>query len=94
MIDNPVSLIFSIVMSLWAVVFIDLWKRKQSSLQFEWDTVDFDKSDENVRPQYEQDVKHRKLNVITGQVEPYVKWYQRFISCFVSASTVILMVTK
>lgn len=73
-------------------MFIDFWKRQQSVLQFQWDTVDFDNSEENVRPEYEQNVKKRKMNKITGKVEPHIEWWERVLSYILSWSIVLVMV--
>jgi hypothetical protein len=79
-------------MIIWTVIFIDFWKRQQSVLQFQWDTIDFENSDENVRPQYEMDVKKRKVNRITGKIEPHIEWWEKLLSYMLSWSTVCIMV--
>ncbi len=79
-------------MTIWSVIFIDTWKRKQSALQFEWDTIDFDNSDENVRPKFEQEIKARKVNKITGEVEPFISLTSRILSYLLSSSVVFLSV--
>jgi hypothetical protein len=48
-IDNPSTVFFSVFMSVWSVILIDLWRRKQSRLHFEWDTPINDKFYENIR---------------------------------------------
>jgi anoctamin-4 len=35
--DNPATVFFAIFMSLWATTFLELWKRKQSMVVWEWD---------------------------------------------------------
>ncbi|XP_041971203.1 anoctamin-4 isoform X2 [Aricia agestis] len=35
--DNPATVFFAIFMSFWATTFLELWKRKQSVLRWEWD---------------------------------------------------------
>uniref|UniRef100_A0A671X7Q5 Anoctamin n=1 Tax=Sparus aurata TaxID=8175 RepID=A0A671X7Q5_SPAAU len=35
--DNPATVFFAIFMSLWAVLFLEHWKRRQISLSFSWD---------------------------------------------------------
>jgi anoctamin-4 len=35
--DNPATVFFAIFMSLWATTFLELWKRKQSMIIWEWD---------------------------------------------------------
>ena len=54
------------MISIWAVLFINLWKHKQSTLQFEWDTTNYVKSLETIRPEFEQMVKNKNKNLITG----------------------------
>ena len=91
-IDNYASVLFSVFTTIWSVFVIDFWKRKQSYLQFEWDTFDFNSSFENVRPQFEQVVKKRKLNKITGLIEPHISWRQKILKYIVSWSVLLLMV--
>ena len=66
MIDNPTTIIFSVIMAIWTVIFLDFWKRKQSRLQFDWDTNDFEKNVELIRPEFENKVKKKRKNPITG----------------------------
>ena len=35
--DNNSTIFFAIFMSFWATMFLELWKRKQAVLQWEWD---------------------------------------------------------
>lgn len=72
LVDNPATLFFSIFMAVWTVLFIEYWKREQSNLQFEWDTIDFQKKIESVRPEFEIKVKEKRPNPITNDEEPYV----------------------
>jgi hypothetical protein len=65
-IDNPLTIFYSFIMAIWTVLFIDLWKRRQSYLQFEWDTLDYEKAYETTRPEFEFKVKVYKKNHITG----------------------------
>lgn len=66
LIDNPVTIFFAVFMSIWSVFFIEFWQRKQSELQFEWDTDDFEKNIESIRPDFELKVKSTRKNPITG----------------------------
>jgi hypothetical protein len=66
LVDNPASVLFAFVMTVWTVLFIDFWKRKQSHLQFEWDTMDFENNYESTRPDFEQNVKkYQKKKTVT-----------------------------
>jgi hypothetical protein len=51
-VDNAGTVFFSIVMAIWTVLFIEFWKRQQSTLQFEWDIIDFEnKYEQTIRPE-------------------------------------------
>uniref|UniRef100_A0A8C5HF11 Anoctamin n=1 Tax=Gouania willdenowi TaxID=441366 RepID=A0A8C5HF11_GOUWI len=51
--DNPATVFFSIFMSLWAVLFLEHWKRRQISLSFSWDLTGIEEDEEHPRPKYE-----------------------------------------
>lgn len=65
-VDNPLTVFFSVFMAVWTVLFVEFWKREQSKLQFEWDAIDFEKKNESIRPQFELKVQSRRKNPITG----------------------------
>ncbi|XP_028276276.1 anoctamin-2b [Parambassis ranga] len=51
--DNPGTVFFAIFMSLWAVLFLEQWKRHQISLSFSWDLTGIEEDEEHPRPKYE-----------------------------------------
>ncbi|XP_074481457.1 anoctamin-2b isoform X1 [Sebastes fasciatus] len=51
--DNPATVFFAIFMSLWAVLFLEHWKRRQISLNFSWDLTGIEDDEEHPRPKYE-----------------------------------------
>uniref|UniRef100_A0A8C4GYK5 Anoctamin n=1 Tax=Dicentrarchus labrax TaxID=13489 RepID=A0A8C4GYK5_DICLA len=54
--DNPATVFFAIFMSLWAVLFLEHWKRRQISLSFSWDLTGIEEDEvytEHPRPKYE-----------------------------------------
>jgi len=65
-VDNPLTVFFSIFMAVWTVTFIEFWKRETSKLQFEWDAIDFEKKMEPMRTKFEllKDLE-KKRNPIT-----------------------------
>ena len=69
-----------------------MWKRKQYKLQFEWDTVDFAKNLETIRPEFELKVKKKRRNPVTGQVEPYLPLKDKLFKYLLSYSAVLFMV--
>uniref|UniRef100_A0A8C6WQA0 Anoctamin n=1 Tax=Neogobius melanostomus TaxID=47308 RepID=A0A8C6WQA0_9GOBI len=71
--DNFGTLVFAVFMSIWVTVFLELWKRYQAELEYEWDTVEFLEQEEPPRPEYEAKCIYEKKNPITGVKEtvPY-----------------------
>ncbi|KAJ4924843.1 hypothetical protein JOQ06_003793 [Pogonophryne albipinna] len=45
--DNPATVFFAIFMSLWAVLFLEHWKRRQISLSFSWDLTGIEDDEEH-----------------------------------------------
>uniref|UniRef100_A0A8C6TM81 Anoctamin n=1 Tax=Neogobius melanostomus TaxID=47308 RepID=A0A8C6TM81_9GOBI len=64
--DNFGTLVFAVFMSIWVTVFLELWKRYQAELEYEWDTVEFLEQEEPPRPEYEAKCIYEKKNPITG----------------------------
>ena len=67
-VDNPLTVFFSVFMAIWTVLFIEFWKRETSKLQFEWDAIDFEKKMQPIRPQFELKVTQKKKNRITDVI--------------------------
>ena len=67
-VDNPLTILFSIFMSIWTVLFFEFWKRKQYHFQFEWEVVEFESKYENMRPEFEIEIKHTRKNPSTGVI--------------------------
>ena len=40
-----------------ATTFLELWKRRQAILQWEWDLLSEEEEEDEIRPEYEQGVK-------------------------------------
>ncbi|KAI6657422.1 Anoctamin-7-like [Oopsacas minuta] len=53
MFDYWGTVVFAIAMSLWAVFFLEFWKRQQFYLQYEWDVLEYEVVEETVRPEFE-----------------------------------------
>ena len=46
-------------MTVWATTFLEMWKRRQAILKWEWDLSD-NEDVEEIRPQFEANVKSRR----------------------------------
>ncbi|XP_068597929.1 anoctamin-1a [Brachionichthys hirsutus] len=44
--DNPATVFFSVFMALWAVLFMEHWKRRQMRLNYTWDLTGFGEEEE------------------------------------------------
>ncbi|XP_076341956.1 anoctamin-4-like [Tachypleus tridentatus] len=56
-------------MSLWAVIFLELWKEYLEIITHHWDMTSFDTLEEHPRPEYLaklSTLKKKKVNFITG----------------------------
>ncbi|XP_072321079.1 anoctamin-1-like [Eucyclogobius newberryi] len=60
--DNPATVFFSIFMALWAVLFMEHWKRRQMRLNYIWDLTGFGEEEEDHnRAEYEFRVMKKSL---------------------------------
>ncbi|XP_063697061.1 anoctamin-4 [Culicoides brevitarsis] len=90
--DNPSTVFFAIFMSFWATTFLELWKRKQSVLVWEWD-LQGTESDEEPRPEFETSVKTFRINPVTREKEPYMPFWSKASRYVLSASGVLFMIS-
>ncbi|XP_072418252.1 anoctamin-1-like isoform X3 [Chiloscyllium punctatum] len=63
--DNPATVFFSIFMALWATLFLESWKRRQTRLCYQWDLTGLEEEEERMqehpRPEYESKLLQKKL---------------------------------
>ncbi|XP_072320928.1 anoctamin-5-like [Eucyclogobius newberryi] len=72
--DNEGTILFAIFMGIWVTLFLELWKRRQARLEYEWDLVDFEEDQQQLqtRPEFEIQCTGRRFNKITQEMEPYL----------------------
>ncbi|XP_033224171.1 anoctamin-4-like isoform X2 [Belonocnema kinseyi] len=94
--DNPSTVFFAIFMSLWATLFLELWKKYSAEITHRWDLTGFDVQEEHPRPQYLArlaHVKKKRVNLITDNAEPRVSfWKTKLPATILSFSVVLLMI--
>ena len=66
--DNDATAFFAVFMSIWSVVYLEYWRRRQYTLSYNWHTMDF-YEEEVVRPQYTAGATKFKRNPVTGKDE-------------------------
>uniref|UniRef100_A0A182PLU2 Anoctamin n=1 Tax=Anopheles epiroticus TaxID=199890 RepID=A0A182PLU2_9DIPT len=89
--DNPSTVFFAIFMSFWATTFLELWKRKQSVLVWEWDLQNIE-NEEDMRPEFETTVKTFRINPVTREKEPYMPTWTRAVRFIATSSAVLFMI--
>ncbi|CAM4556395.1 unnamed protein product [Leuciscus chuanchicus] len=91
--DNGGTVFFSIFMSLWAVTFLEYWKRTSSILSHRWDCSEFEDVEERPRPEFTALAPMTVRNPVTGTEEPYFPETQRLSRTLTGNMVVILMIS-
>ncbi|XP_036978027.1 anoctamin-2b isoform X4 [Acanthopagrus latus] len=97
--DNPATVFFAIFMSLWAVLFLEHWKRRQISLSFSWDLTDIEEDEEHPRPKYEtillqkrqRKQKNKKKKKKNEAAIEKLTWKDRLPGYFINVSSILFM---
>lgn len=89
--DNPATVFFAMFMSFWATTFLELWKRRQAVIVWEWDLQNAE-YDEEPRPEFESSVKTFRINPVTKEKEPYLPAWSKAIRCLATGSMVFFMI--
>ena len=67
-------------MVIWAIIFLEFWKRKQYELQYNWDLVTIEDDHYPIRTEYESAAQaaaksagdNKRLNPETGKFESFI----------------------
>ncbi|KAK6102968.1 Calcium-activated chloride channel family protein [Brugia pahangi] len=90
--DNTSTVIFAALMSVFATLFLEGWKRYHAEVAWKWGLLDFEVDEETVRPEYQLRVKRAKtmrINPVTQELEPYLAFSYRFLHLIGSGVTVL-----
>ncbi|NXG93037.1 ANO7 protein, partial [Stercorarius parasiticus] len=90
--DHGGTIFFSIFMSLWAVLFLEFWKRTNASLAHHWDCSEFEDIEEQPRPQFTAVAPMTIINPITGAEEPYFPKRRRVHRILAGSMVIIMMI--
>ena len=95
--DNGTTVFFALFMSLWAVIFTEMWKRYSAEITHRWDVFGYDPEEEYPRPEYLaklSNVKERTINFITQTTEPKPPfWKMKLPGILISWSIVMFFIT-
>ncbi|CAN8022825.1 unnamed protein product, partial [Ixodes persulcatus] len=89
--ENPATVAFSIFIALWATIFMEMWKRRQAVLKWEWKLSDLDTLSNLIKPDYEARARVYRLNPVTMNYEPYVPLWERILRISGTTSVLFLM---
>ncbi|XP_008286251.1 anoctamin-7 [Stegastes partitus] len=90
--DNGGTVFLSVFMSLWAVTFLEYWKRTCSTLSHRWDCSDFQDIEERPRPEFTAMAPMTVRNPVTGAEEPYFPEKKRVNRTLTGCMVIIIMV--
>eukprot|EP00092_Neocalanus_flemingeri_P069742 GFUD01085523.1.p1 GENE.GFUD01085523.1~~GFUD01085523.1.p1 ORF type:complete len:945 (+),score=222.25 GFUD01085523.1:241-3075(+) len=94
--DNGTTVFFAVFMSLWAVIFLEFWKRYSAEITHRWDVFGYDPEEEHPRPEYLvelRDVEERTINFITQTSEPKPPfWKMKLPGILISWTSVMMFV--
>ncbi|OQV14470.1 Peptidyl-glycine alpha-amidating monooxygenase [Hypsibius exemplaris] len=71
MFDNVGTCINAFLLSLWAVLFVESWKRKNAQLIYFFDCDDYQEEDEHPRAEFARAAPKIRRNAVTGLLEPF-----------------------
>ncbi|KAF7248460.1 Anoctamin-4, partial [Varanus komodoensis] len=90
--DNGATVFFAVFMAVWATVFLEFWKRRRAVIAYDWDLIDWEEEEEEIRPQFEAKYsKKERMNPISGKPEPYQAFADKCSRIIVSASGIFFM---
>uniref|UniRef100_A0A8P4KKZ2 Anoctamin n=1 Tax=Dicentrarchus labrax TaxID=13489 RepID=A0A8P4KKZ2_DICLA len=76
-----------------ATVFLEFWKRRRAVLAYDWDLIDWEEEEDEIRPQFEAKYsKKERMNPISGKPEPYQAFTDKYSRLIVSASGIFFMI--
>ncbi|EPB77588.1 hypothetical protein ANCCEY_03346 [Ancylostoma ceylanicum] len=87
--DNGSTVIFAALMSIWATLFLEGWKRYHAEIAWKWGLLDFVIEEDTVRPEFQYRVKTKRFNPVTQQDEPYLSGKKKAANFFAAMVTVM-----
>ncbi|EDW81887.2 uncharacterized protein Dwil_GK25421 [Drosophila willistoni] len=102
LIDNSMTVVFAFVMAIWAVVYLEFWKRYSAGLVHRWGLTGFNHNVEHPRPQYLAKISRSKKIAqkasaqggLPNALDPDVPfWSIKFLPNFTSYSIMVLFIS-
>uniref|UniRef100_A0A4W4DWQ0 Anoctamin n=1 Tax=Electrophorus electricus TaxID=8005 RepID=A0A4W4DWQ0_ELEEL len=94
---NPLIPAFTLQRQLdgiWTTVFLEFWKRRRAELTYDWDLIDWEEEEEELRPQFEAKYSRKeRVNPISGKPEPFQPFTDKLSRLMVSVSGIFFMIS-
>lgn len=87
--DNAITPFYTLIICLWGTIFLEVWKRKNATLAYEWDVDTFEQNEPD-RPEF-YGTKSKPDPIIPGEETMFYPAYKQFLKFAASASTLIFM---
>ncbi|XP_065672900.1 anoctamin-3 isoform X2 [Hydra vulgaris] len=87
--DNSATPMLSVFMSLWSVLYLEYWKRRQYTLSYKWHSKNFYEV-ETLRPEYCEAAVQKRVNPVTKETEPFISTKDYFFKVCGELSVVFL----
>lgn len=93
--DNDLTLPYAFLISVWATVFLEFWKRRCNILASEWNVYDYER-DEVTRPEWEPSTV--RISPVTGKTEVYFSRQKQvgrmLFSCIVIGVAILVVLAS
>ena len=66
------TLVYAFFVSIWALIFLELWGRRNFELAYKWDLAQIDRDHEPARSKYRMHADKKRINPVTLKAEPFV----------------------
>ncbi|KJH50552.1 hypothetical protein DICVIV_03318 [Dictyocaulus viviparus] len=90
--DNGGTVVFAALMSVWATLFLEGWKRYHAEISWKWGLLDLVVEEDTVRPEFQFRVKTKRYNPVTQQEEPYLSGKKKLANFTAGAVTVLFFI--
>ncbi|XP_028393643.1 anoctamin-7-like isoform X1 [Dendronephthya gigantea] len=91
--DNASTVFYAVFVSFWAVFFLEFWKRKEITLAYHWDVLEYEEAAERPRPTFAALAPTVARNPVTGIMEPHFPEERRTHRVFSGIAVVLTMVS-
>jgi len=94
--DNDTTVFYAAFMSIWAVLFLEMWKRYSAEITHRWDVYGYDPEEEHPRPEYMaqlRDSPEFTVNFVTRTSEPKPPfWRMKLPGVLISWTSVLMFI--